>query len=326
MPPRIQVKAKRSAATPSVNVDDIIAKVSTAHRDDPIDSIMERKSRRNPALSYLEKPELRKLLSKILCDDKQTVVLKIKNEMPADVSSIQFDAILAALTHNSVCQALYIQNLSAAIRESQLLALIELLKKKSLIWCVNVGETYDIPLAIWQKFCDALPETAVTHLYVSEHVIPIQLKNDMRRHIRVNRTKHRLHCSRRNLSVIERCTNMWWNPINGVKLPPVKKLCSNPKDVAYWQQGVGEGGSTAWKFHCVPCGERCSSYEHWRYHPTGRMFECSQCHIWSHVNCTLSGRHYTDEDLEELVVSAIDYSALYENTSNAHARAGRGSE
>jgi hypothetical protein len=47
-------------------------------------------------------------------------------------------------------------------------------------------------------------------LYVSEHSIPIEMKNKMRDHIRENRKKHTLHCAFKNLHVIERCTNMWW--------------------------------------------------------------------------------------------------------------------
>lgn len=49
------------------------------------------------------------------------------------------------------------------------------------------------------------------------------------------------------------------------------------------------------------CGEKCSSYEHFRYHPVGRMFECSSCSIWSHVLCVLG--NICDDDLEELQVS-----------------------
>ena len=73
-----------------------------------------------------------------------------------------------------------------------------------------------------------------------------------------------------------------------------------PNHSEYWAEGVGEGGEKAWKFACS-CGEKCSSYEHYRYHPVGRMFECSNCTIWSHVNCVLG--NISDDDLEELTVS-----------------------
>jgi hypothetical protein len=104
---------------------------------------------------------------------------------------------------------LYIQNLSRAIEDTQLFNLIELLKKK-MIWCLNIGENYEVSMTAWQKFCNALPQTNITHLYVSEHSIPIEMKNKMRDHIRENRKKHTLHCAFKNLHVIERCTNMWW--------------------------------------------------------------------------------------------------------------------
>lgn len=95
--------------------------------------------------------------------------------------------------------------------------------------------------------------------------------------------------------------HIYRNPINGVKYPKAKQyVTDNPKNVAYWQKGVGAGGELAWKFNCS-CGEKCSSYENYRYHPTGRMFECAECSIWSHVDCVF-GSCFTDEDLEELPV------------------------
>ena len=96
-----------------------------------------------------------------------------------------------------------------AIGDDQLLMLISLLKKKK-IWCLNIGETYEVSNAGWKNFCDMLSQTYVTHLYVSEHVISIEVKNLMRFHIRENRKKHNKHCSMNNISVIEKCTNMWW--------------------------------------------------------------------------------------------------------------------
>lgn len=104
---------------------------------------------------------------------------------------------------------MYIQNLSKAIGDDQLHKLVDLLKKKK-IWCLNIGETYEVSTTGWHYFCDKLPETNITHLYVSEHTIPIDLKNRMRDHIRENRKKHKLHCAFKNISVIERCTHMWW--------------------------------------------------------------------------------------------------------------------
>jgi hypothetical protein len=284
-----------------------------------IPSIAERRAHRNPALSMLERRDVQKMLENIRNNDPSTVVFKVKEHVFADINSVVFDAIVDALAVNKVCQAIYIQNLSSAIFDDQVRHLIQVLKKKK-IWCVNIGENYEVSTRMWEEFCRRLPETFVTHLYVSEHVIPLTLKNLMREHIRANRKKHQLHCAYKNLDVIERCTNMWWNPINGVKelkpyVPPPppepepvaeseKKLKMNsaiadPANVAYWQEGKGKGGDKPWKFKCV-CGEQCSSYENSRYHPVGRMFECSVCHLWSHVDCVFGDNMVTDDDLEEM--------------------------
>lgn len=239
--------------------------------------------------------------------------MKIKDHLRADVSPVVVDAIIDALRGNKVCQALYMQNLGKGFGDKQLKSLVALLQRRC-VWCLNLGENYEVSTAAWVDFCSSLPKTNVTHLYVSEHVMKIELKNLMRLNIRNNRSKHQMHSSLKNIQIIERCTNMWWNPINAIRHQlevqatgkgkgKLDKLSSRsmkltPKDPAYWQDG--KGAEKPWKFNCI-CGETCSSYENHRYHPTGAQYECTTCHIWSHVSCVL-GHQITEEDLEELQV------------------------
>jgi hypothetical protein len=274
-----------------------------------------RRSHRNPDDAHMEKSEVRLLLSKIKSNHADTVVLKIKDHLRADVSPAVIDAVIDALYGNKVCQALYLQNLAKAFGDKQLKHLSGLLKQK-LIWCLNLGENYYVSNGSWVDFCSDLPRTSVTHLYVSEHVIKIELKNLMRLNIRNNRAKHDKHSSFKNIHTIERCTNMWWNPINAIRHQlEMQSSCKKPKfdlkrpqiaraltpnDAAYWAEGQGKGGEVPWKFSCI-CGETCSSYENYRYHPTGPQYECTSCGVWSHVSCVL-GPMVTDEDLEELQV------------------------
>lgn len=233
--------------------------------------------------------------------------------------------IISDLAENTVCQALYVQNISDAMGEAQLIALTEVLKKK-MIWCLNIGENYQISLQGWTRFCKSLPQTNITHLYVSEHTIPAALKVQMRDYIRDNRKKHNLHKSEDNLSVIERCTNMWWNPINHFKhkeeqrlnaeriakeaeerLEQEKKEAAQKRKLdreAAKESNTAEIVKSAkkrekrdffvdpayaeekWHFSCI-CGEKCSYYESPRYHPKGAQFECDICQTWSHVKCVL---------------------------------------
>lgn len=176
---------------------------------------------------------------------------------------------------------------------------------------------------MWNYFCKMLGKTNITHLYVSEHVIDIELKNKMREIIRMNRKKHTLHCSIKNIKIIEKCTNMWWNPINAIKHqldPDFNKKSSSPNDkllsssdnsktnekptlkltpyhTAYWAKGYGDETNTDWRFECK-CGETCSSYENFRFHPVGNQFECTRCKVWSHVVCMFGNMN--TEDMEEL--------------------------
>jgi hypothetical protein len=173
-----------------------------------------RRSVRDPNSGYLERTEVKKLLTRITTDDRDMVILKLKDHLVSDINSLVLDEIIAALHSNTNCQALYIQNISRAMRDEQLQKLIELCMKKP-IWCLNLGENYEVTHNGWVTFCNALPQTMVTHLYISEHVITLDLKNRIRDNIRANRKKHDRHSNLNNLAVIERCTNMWWNPING---------------------------------------------------------------------------------------------------------------
>ena len=296
-----------------------------------------RRSMRDPSLALLDRPDVQKMLRKIRENHHDTVVFKVKDNILSDINSLVMDEILHCLEKNEVCQALYVQNLERAIEDKQLRRLIEILKVRP-IWCINIGETYHISKKSWDFFCKSLPETSVTHLYVSEHVIDMDMKNEMRENIRKNRKKHDMHCSLQNIKVIERCTNCWWNPINSIRhqlesslqksrpsnaslidaaktsessknaakqkgkrrKPEAEGLPQHlsPKDVAFWAEGVGEGGAKPWKFRCL-CGEVCSSRENPRYHPQGRMYECTRCSIWSHTDCVL-GPEMSDNDIEEL--------------------------
>ncbi len=66
-----------------------------------------RRSSRNPALSLLERPETKKLLVKIDSNHPDTIILKIKNEIVADINSLAFDEIIKALHNNNVCQVIH---------------------------------------------------------------------------------------------------------------------------------------------------------------------------------------------------------------------------
>ena len=283
-----------------------------------------RSERNKDGRAILDRTDVKTLLRRIREQDRDyTVVLKVKDSMSSAINSVVMDEILKGLRKNKVCQVLYIQNLDDAITDVQLRELMEVLKKRKNIWGLNIGENYKVSANGWKYFCAQLPLTHITHLYVSEHTIDLPLKNKMREHIRANRKKHTRHCSLRNLSVIERCTNMWWNPINHIRHmldakwqaqhgpPPSKRkrpekideTLLTPDHAAYWAEangsfGGGAGAEKPWKFKC-PCGETCSSYEKWIFHPTGRQYECTNCHLWSHVDHVL-GTHVSDEDLEEL--------------------------
>ena len=94
----------------------------------------------------------------------------------------------------------------------QLRHLISVLRRGK-IWGLNVGELWHVSRAGWQEFADALPSTNVTHMYASEGTnLTAALKKQMMDAIRANRRTDKRHYNKNNRHVIDRVTNMWFNP------------------------------------------------------------------------------------------------------------------
>lgn len=114
-----------------------------------------------------------------------------------------------------------IQNFNEGMRDDQVLHLLRILQMPSCsIWCLNIGETYNVKTKTWKLFAKGLKKTKITHMYASEHTISTELKDQIRATIRDNRSKHDMHCNPDNLDVIVQCTHCWWNPINTKSLRP----------------------------------------------------------------------------------------------------------
>lgn len=172
-----------------------------------------RRSNRRVGASVLYMPRTRRLLEQIRTDAPEVEVLRLHHYLGPGVGTVVIDAVLDALVVNSNCQALYIQNFNDGFGDKQLLALAKVLEVGN-IWCLNAGENYGVSLAAWWDFAKQLQQTKVTHAYISDHVIPSELKHAMRKSIRDNRCKHTRHSKASNIHVIRQCKNMWWNPIN----------------------------------------------------------------------------------------------------------------
>lgn len=110
------------------------------------------------------------------------------------------------------------------MRDKQVLHLLRILQHpKCKIWCLNIGENYNVKTRTWNKFTKGLKKTKITHMYASEHTITTEMKDDIRATIRNNRKKHDMHINPNNLHVIVQCTHCWWNPINAKALRPYLK-------------------------------------------------------------------------------------------------------
>ncbi|KAL4422114.1 hypothetical protein ABPG77_003399 [Micractinium sp. CCAP 211/92] len=140
--------------------------------------------------------------------EAQGRVLRLRQYLRADVGPQVLDAVFEALEANTRVEALYCQNFEQGMRDAQLDRLARLLRRRR-IWAVNVGENFGTTQAAWRRFCEALPHTAVGHLFVSEqNLAGSDLKGRMRDAIRANRRA----APPRDPEVIVHVGNMWWNP------------------------------------------------------------------------------------------------------------------
>ena len=190
-----------------------------------------RKSSRNSLKnSLLQLPDAKHFLSKIRSSDKEIVILKPKNFVSTEVAVKILPEMISALKDNNGCQVLYFQGLG--IDDDRLISLVKVLKLKSQIWALNIGENDNITVNGWNHFIRELPNTNITHMYASEKAITPQQKLNILEIIRRNRRKHSLHFSESNIKVIKKVTNMWWNPGNSSKLLSNRSTCNIDIDCA----------------------------------------------------------------------------------------------
>mmetsp|Transcript_20687 Transcript_20687/g.43263 ORF Transcript_20687/g.43263 Transcript_20687/m.43263 type:complete len:602 (+) Transcript_20687:583-2388(+) len=184
-----------------------------------------RRSRRQPNMALLNSKPVRILVDMLKHNDNGMRVLKMKKHInDPNTPCAVMDAILNAMEENTNCEALYIQNFNEGMRDQQVLHLLRILQQPSCnIWCLNIGENYNVSDHTWEKFTKGLIHTKITHMYASEHTITADMKDEIRFTIRENRKKHDMHINPNNLDVIIQCTHCWWNPINAKVLRPYLK-------------------------------------------------------------------------------------------------------
>jgi len=177
-----------------------------------------RRSSRNVNSHTISDARVQALFQKLEHDCDSVKVLKLKNFLPPDASSEVMEHVLIKLAMNRSVEALYIHNFNDAMDDAMMHKLMKVLRQpQSRIWALNIGENYRLTTAGWEYFTRELKRTAVTHMYMSEHVISPELKVAMRDAVRENRKKHGRHNSYWNHGVISKVTNMWWNPSNSGK-------------------------------------------------------------------------------------------------------------
>lgn len=199
----------------------------------------------DPALTC---PSLSRLLSLISSNSTdfqhRGAVLRVKQYLRADAGTRELDAVIEALRSNTRIQAVYLQNFERGMRDEQLKRLTEVLKANRNIWALNVGENLEISLAAWKEFTDALEETCVSFLYVSEHHLirsSPPLKPRMRAAIRANRDRLLLEGRVPTAGLARLIQNMWWNPTSWLEKLGVGTRTPREMRAAGENGGGGDG-------------------------------------------------------------------------------------
>ena len=166
-------------------------------------------------------------------------VLRLKRFISANSGPKTLHAVLDALEENTTVEALYIQNFESGFFDEHLVRLAQVLRLKR-IWCLNVGENFRTSLPAWRQFCEDLKDTAVSHMYASEHhFIGTDVKHKMKAVIRETRNA-KPPVARHSLEVIMECGNMWYNP----KLPKwARELKGGAAALAERQQAASADSS-----------------------------------------------------------------------------------
>ena len=71
------------------------------------DNYVRRSTRETIGLHLLDRNDIKTLLKRIRMNHKDSIVLKIKDQIIADITSVVFDAIIQALWKNTKCQVSY---------------------------------------------------------------------------------------------------------------------------------------------------------------------------------------------------------------------------
>ena len=183
------------------------------------------------------------LLDTLANEDKFDIrILRLKNEgLQPMATEVMLDKVIEALGRCTTVQVLYIQNFVNGMRDRQVASLIEVLKK-GYIWGLNIGESTNVSREMWQTFAKELRHTNVTHMYASEGtLLTAKEKTDMMDAVRENRKKHKRYFDLKNRDVIDRVSNMWFNPRASGKYQAQffgSRLCDKVYDLKLFTPGT----------------------------------------------------------------------------------------
>jgi hypothetical protein len=91
---------------PEINNARIVEKDETlaAETQKIVNSQEVRRSVRDPSITQLEKADFKHLIEKIVANNAETIVLKLKNHVLSDINSAVLDSVFDSLLRNNVCQ------------------------------------------------------------------------------------------------------------------------------------------------------------------------------------------------------------------------------
>lgn len=108
---------------------------------------------------------------------------------------------------------IYMQNLD--LDDYQLNRMIDVLKFNRHIIAVNLGEVGDVSAQTWQRLVEAVPDSNVSFMYVSDTQAGQQVTVQLKALVKANRDMNTSSkVDWRSVDFRELITKMWWNPTN----------------------------------------------------------------------------------------------------------------
>lgn len=160
--------------------------------------------------------DVQRLIASIERDEPQLGLLRLKDKVKSDITKHELHEILGALARNTSVGVVHLEDTPAD--DETVAKLIDVLRQKR-IWGVNLGEWFKVTNRGWNQLLEAVPQTHLICMYISEPDICGVSRDQTRQfQARIRHIREHVYSAwytdpvQRAIVTLE--DKMWWNPRN----------------------------------------------------------------------------------------------------------------